>query len=137
MSDYIVECWLYIKCLGILNKEGMVDIYINIKILGESKRFVETSVCEWHALHILPRKSGLPAHFFLVTPRVLPVLPVDFVFWPLTLCPKKCLRPLLHLIFFNLSKSSLSLVSRALEINWVQLPSLISLCLFKNHLGML
>lgn len=33
-------------------------------------------------------------HFFLVTPSVLPHLPVDLVLCPLTLVPHICLRPL-------------------------------------------
>ena len=51
--------------MGILNKEGMVDIYINIKILGESKRFVETSVCEWLALQHTALKKWLACSLLL------------------------------------------------------------------------
>lgn len=51
--------------------------------------------------------------------------------------PQKCLRPLCALIFFSLSKSSRSLLSRALDITWLNLPSLTSFCLFKNQSGIL
>ena len=56
------------------------------------------------------------AHFFKI-PTLTPFLPVVLVCCPLTLSPQKCLNPLWDLIFFNLSKSSLNLVSKLLEAN--------------------
>ena len=93
-------------------------------------------------VYILWRRSstrsagvGSSAHFFLVTPRVLPVLPVDLECCPLTLRPQKWRRPLCLRTFFILSKSSLSLVSTMFEYTCDQVPSLMHFCLFKNHFG--
>lgn len=49
----------------------------------------------------------------------------------------ECRTPLWARIFFNLSKSSRSLLSRAFARSWEFLPSTISFCLFKNHSGIL
>ena len=42
-----------------------------------------------------------------------------------------------HLIFFNFSKSSRYFCSTMLEMDWLNLPSLGSFFLFKNHSGIL
>ena len=42
-----------------------------------------------------------------------------------------------YLIFFNLSKSSRSLVSSAEDVSWLKRPSLWSFCLFRNQSGIL
>jgi hypothetical protein len=49
----------------------------------------------------------------------------------------ECRTPLWARIFFNRSRSSRSLLSRALASNWEYFPSTISFCLLRNQSGIL
>ena len=53
------------------------------------ERYHKNGICKG-----LKEEEAGSVYFFLATPSVFPLLPVDFVRWPLTLMPWKCRIPL-------------------------------------------